>query len=60
MKRTALHIASESGHASIVSALFAHNVNYDAVDCEGIHEPVQLLNIIYDVYIHLNFCLISK
>lgn len=42
MKRTALHIASESGHASIVSALFAHNVNYDAFDCEGIHDFVKI------------------
>lgn len=35
MKRTALHIASEVGHASIVSALLADKANYDAFDCEG-------------------------
>lgn len=35
MKRTALHVASEVGHASIVAALLANNANYDALDCEG-------------------------
>lgn len=35
MKRTALHIASEAGHASIVTALLNNNVNCDTFDCEG-------------------------
>lgn len=35
MKRTALHVASEAGHASIVTALLANYANYDAFDCEG-------------------------
>lgn len=35
MKRTALHVASETGHASIVSALLAEHASFDAVDCEG-------------------------
>lgn len=35
MKRTALHIASEVGHASIVIALLANTAHYDALDCEG-------------------------
>lgn len=35
MKRTALHITSEAGHASIVSALLTNNANFDALDCEG-------------------------
>lgn len=37
MKRTALHVASEAGHASIVTALIAENANFDALDCEGMH-----------------------
>jgi ankyrin repeat protein len=35
MKRTALHIASETGHAPIVNALLTNNANFDALDCEG-------------------------
>jgi len=35
MKRTALHVVSEAGHASIVIALLNNNANFDAVDCEG-------------------------
>jgi len=35
MKRTALHVVSEAGHASIVVALLNNNANFDAVDCEG-------------------------
>lgn len=42
MKRTALHIVSEAGHASIVIALLNNNANFDAVDCEG-----QKIHIIY-------------
>lgn len=37
MKRTALHVTSEAGHASIVTALLANKANFDAIDCEGTH-----------------------
>jgi len=48
MKRTALHVVSEAGHASIVVALINNNANFDAVDCEG-----QLRRIIYNYFGHI-------
>lgn len=44
MKRTALHVASEVGHASIVTALLTNNAHYDAVDCEGQYIHLQYYN----------------
>jgi len=67
MKRTAFHAASEAGHASIISALLANNVNFDAVDCEGqytcfdiypmelIHDPFNYIS--YSIF---GFCIICK
>lgn len=43
MKRTALHIASEVGHASIVVALLTNAAHYDALDCEGPRHTFKML-----------------
>lgn len=34
-RRTALHVAAEEGHSSVVSALIQNGADYDAVDIEG-------------------------
>lgn len=34
-RRTALHVTSEAGHASVVSALLENGADYDAVDDES-------------------------
>lgn len=34
-RRTALHVASAAGHASVVSALIQNGANFDATDSEG-------------------------
>lgn len=44
MKKTALHVASEAGHASIVTALLTNAANYDALDCEGQSTYLQYYN----------------
>lgn len=33
--QTALHIASEAGHASVITALLSQGVNFRACDIEG-------------------------